>query len=111
MHGFGLARRVEQISRGVFKVNSGSFLTALQGLEPAVCLIPSGGRRKTRAAPSSICSRVQLPRLCFSRLAIHHVTGDGSSRVDLGQLGGKSMFGNIILIELERPSRFPGMRS
>jgi len=30
MHGFGIARRVEQISRGVFKVNPGSLLTALE---------------------------------------------------------------------------------
>ena len=35
MHGFGIARRVEQISRGVFKMNSGSLLTALQRLERA----------------------------------------------------------------------------
>jgi transcriptional regulator len=35
MHGFGIARRVEQISRGVFKVNPGSLLTALQRLEGA----------------------------------------------------------------------------
>jgi PadR family transcriptional regulator PadR len=33
MHGFGIARRVEQISRGVFKVNPGSLLTALKRLE------------------------------------------------------------------------------
>jgi PadR family transcriptional regulator, regulatory protein PadR len=33
MHGFGIARRVEQISRGVFKVNPGSLLTALERLE------------------------------------------------------------------------------
>src|SRR6201993_1869606 len=33
MHGFGIARRVEQISHGVFKVNPGSLLTALQRLE------------------------------------------------------------------------------
>jgi transcriptional regulator len=33
MHGFGIARRVEQVSRGVFKVNPGSLLTALQRLE------------------------------------------------------------------------------
>jgi PadR family transcriptional regulator PadR len=33
MHGFGIARRVGQISRGVFKVNPGSLLTALQRLE------------------------------------------------------------------------------
>ena len=35
MHGFGIARRVEQISRGVFRVNPGSLLTALQRLERA----------------------------------------------------------------------------
>jgi PadR family transcriptional regulator len=35
MHGFGISRRVEQISRGVFKVNPGSLLTALQRLERA----------------------------------------------------------------------------
>jgi transcriptional regulator len=35
MHGFGIARRVEQISRGVFKVNPGSLLVALQRLERA----------------------------------------------------------------------------
>ena len=33
MHGFGIARRVEQISKGVFKVNPGSLLTALARLE------------------------------------------------------------------------------
>jgi len=35
MHGFGIARRVEQMSRGVFKVNPGSLLVALQRLERA----------------------------------------------------------------------------
>jgi transcriptional regulator len=35
LHGFGIARHVEQISRGVFKVNPGSLLTALQRLERA----------------------------------------------------------------------------
>ncbi|MGH9417213.1 MAG: PadR family transcriptional regulator [Terriglobales bacterium] len=33
MHGFGIARRVEEISRGVFRVNPGSLLTALRRLE------------------------------------------------------------------------------
>ena len=33
MHGFGIARRIEQVSRGVFKVNPGSLLTALKRLE------------------------------------------------------------------------------
>jgi transcriptional regulator len=35
MHGFGIARRVEQISEGVFKVNPGSLLVALQRLDRA----------------------------------------------------------------------------
>lgn len=33
MHGFGIARRIEQISRGVFKVNPGSLLIAFQRME------------------------------------------------------------------------------
>jgi transcriptional regulator len=35
MHGYGIARRIEEISRGVFKVNPGSLLTALHRLERA----------------------------------------------------------------------------
>ena len=35
MHGFGIARRMEQVSRGVFRINPGSLLTALQRLERA----------------------------------------------------------------------------
>src|ERR1700743_688992 len=35
MHGFGITRRVGQVSRGVFKINPGSRLTALQRLERA----------------------------------------------------------------------------
>jgi len=35
LHGFGIARRIEQVARGVFKVNPGSLLTALQRLERA----------------------------------------------------------------------------
>jgi transcriptional regulator len=35
MHGYGIARRIEQISRGVFKVNPGSLLTSLKRLERA----------------------------------------------------------------------------
>lgn len=33
MHGFGISRRIEQVSQGVFKVNPGSLLTAFQRLE------------------------------------------------------------------------------
>ena len=35
LHGYGIGRRIEQISRGVFKVNPGSLLVALQRLERA----------------------------------------------------------------------------
>jgi PadR family transcriptional regulator PadR len=35
MHGFGISRRIEQTSRGVFKVNPGSLLVAFQRLERA----------------------------------------------------------------------------
>jgi PadR family transcriptional regulator PadR len=35
MHGFGITRRVEQMSQNVFKVNPGSLLTALQRIERA----------------------------------------------------------------------------
>ena len=35
LHGFGISRRIEQISRGVFKVNPGSLLTAFQRMERA----------------------------------------------------------------------------
>lgn len=33
LHGYGIARRIEQVSGGVFKVNPGSLLTALRRLE------------------------------------------------------------------------------
>lgn len=35
LHGYGIARRIEQISQDVFKVNPGSLLTALRRLERA----------------------------------------------------------------------------
>jgi PadR family transcriptional regulator, regulatory protein PadR len=35
MHGFGVARRIEQISRGVFKINPGSLMVAFQRMERA----------------------------------------------------------------------------
>jgi PadR family transcriptional regulator, regulatory protein PadR len=37
-HGYGIARRIEQISRDVFKVNPGSLLVALKRLERAGAL-------------------------------------------------------------------------
>jgi PadR family transcriptional regulator, regulatory protein PadR len=33
LHGYGIARRIEQVTDGVFAVNPGSLLTALQRME------------------------------------------------------------------------------
>ena len=35
MHGYGIGRRIEQISRGVFRINPGSLLTALKRVRAA----------------------------------------------------------------------------
>jgi len=35
LHGYGITKRIEQVSQGVFKVNPGSLLTSLQRLERA----------------------------------------------------------------------------
>jgi PadR family transcriptional regulator, regulatory protein PadR len=35
MHGYGIAGRIEQISKGVFRVNAGSLLVAFQRLQRA----------------------------------------------------------------------------
>jgi transcriptional regulator len=35
MHGYGIAQRIEQISKGVFRVNAGSLFPALLRLERA----------------------------------------------------------------------------
>ena len=47
MHGFGISRRIEQISRGVFKINPGSLLTAFQRLERAGWLDAEWRRTET----------------------------------------------------------------
>jgi transcriptional regulator len=64
MHGFGIARRIEQISRGVFKVNPGSLLTALQRLERAAWIDAEGRRtensRRARFYALTRAGRKQL---------------------------------------------------
>jgi transcriptional regulator len=40
MHGFGIAQRIEQISRGVFKVNPGSLMLAFQRMEREALIEP-----------------------------------------------------------------------
>ena len=66
MHGFGISRRVEQISRGVFKVNPGSLLVALQRLERAGWLdaewIETENARRARVYKLTRAGRKQLER-------------------------------------------------
>ena len=73
MHGFGIARRVEQISRGVFKVNPGSLLTALQRLERAGWLdsewreTPNSRRAKFYSLTRSGRKQLDVERAEWSR--------------------------------------------
>ncbi len=48
LHGYGITRRIEQISQGVFKVNPGSLLTALKRMERAG-LLDSEWRRTEKS--------------------------------------------------------------
>jgi PadR family transcriptional regulator, regulatory protein PadR len=75
MHGFGIARRVEQISRGVFKVNPGSLLTALQRLERAGWLDAEWRRTENSR-------RARFYRLTRTgRKQLDHETADWTRRV------------------------------
>jgi len=57
MHGYGIALRIEQISRGVFRVNPGSLFPAFRRLERGGGSSRSGGRRRTIGTPSITRSR------------------------------------------------------
>ena len=75
MHGFGIARRVEQISEGVFKVNPGSLLVALQRLDRAGWL-----DAEWRQTPNARRARIyKLTRAGRRQLEIE--TSDWSRRV------------------------------
>src|SRR4029453_13497305 len=64
MHGFGIARRIEQVSRGVFKVNPGSLLTAFQRLERAGWVDAEGGpTEKPRRAKFHTLPRARRKQL------------------------------------------------
>lgn len=75
MHGFGIARRIEQISRGVFKVNPGSLLTAFQRLERASLLdaewrqTESGRRAKYYSLTRAGRKRLKVETAEWSRRA------------------------------------------
>lgn len=64
LHGFGITRRIEDISRGVFKVNPGSLLVALQRLERAGWLDAewrtSENARRAKYYPLTRLGRKQL---------------------------------------------------
>src|SRR3954462_10466154 len=75
LHGFGIARRIEQISRDVFKVNPGSLLTALQRLQRAGLLDPEW-RNPENARRAKFYS---LTRAGHKRLEVE--TGDWARRV------------------------------
>ena len=66
MHGFGISRRVEQVSRGVFKANPGSLLVALQRLERSGWLdaewIETENARRARVYKLTRAGRKQLER-------------------------------------------------
>lgn len=75
MHGFGIGRRIEQVSRGVFKVNPGSLLTALKRLERAGWLDSQWGRTEN----SRRAKYYRLTRAGRKQLEVE--TGDWSRRV------------------------------
>ena len=75
MHGFGIARRIEQISQGVFKINPGSLLTALQRLE-------RGGWLNAEWCATENSRRAKVYRLTRSgKKQLNHQTVDWSRRV------------------------------
>ena len=64
MHGFGIAKRIEQVSQGVFKVNPGSLLVALRRLERQGLLggdwLQTENNRRARVYKLTAAGRRQL---------------------------------------------------
>ena len=74
IHGYGIARRLEQVSRGVFRINPGSLLTALKRLERAGWLAAEW--RETEHS-----RRAKFYSLTRSgRRQLHHETADWTRR-------------------------------
>jgi hypothetical protein len=72
LHGYGIARRVEQISGGRFQLNQGAIYPALLSLEQMVGSAPNGACRKTTGASSITRS----PERVGSSLSLRKRTGD-----------------------------------
>lgn len=66
MHGFGISRRIEQTSRGVFKVNPGSLLVAFQRLERAG-LIDAEWRQSDKGRRAKFYTLTRAGRKQFDR--------------------------------------------
>jgi DNA-binding PadR family transcriptional regulator len=52
LHGFGVTRRIEQVTRGVFRINAGSLLTAFQRMERTGMIDAEWRRSITRSLAS-----------------------------------------------------------
>jgi DNA-binding PadR family transcriptional regulator len=53
LHGFGIARRIEQLSEEVLKLNEGTVYTSLLRLQQQGWIVRSGEPPKTTARPGS----------------------------------------------------------
>jgi PadR family transcriptional regulator PadR len=51
LHGLGVSRRIEQITKGTFQVKPGSLFPALHRMEEQGWLVASWESRKTRGTP------------------------------------------------------------
>jgi hypothetical protein len=90
MHGFGIASRIEQASRDVFRVNAGSLFAAFRRWSGQGSSAASGVPRRTAAAPSTTSSpagpeeaRPGSPRLAAPDRRHRE---DPQARVDRGTL-------------------------
>ena len=73
-HGYGIARRIEQISRDVLSVNQGTLYPLLLKLEHEGSIASEWAHRKTTAAPASIALPRRAENSCRQR------PGTGSKR-------------------------------
>ena len=53
LHGYGITKRIEQVSRDVFKVNPGSLLTSLRRLQRAGWIESTWRQRRTPGGRST----------------------------------------------------------
>src|ERR1043166_3423462 len=70
LHGYGIARRIEQISGDLLAVNQGTLYPVLLKLEQEAPSLPSGAPPRTIVARASIASPAKAASSCSSRLRI-----------------------------------------